>query len=233
MITKLLVVSDIHGNWQALSTVLAAEPAFDAVVCCGDIVDYGPEPVQCVHWLMGNSRYAVRGNHDHALAFDVDCRCSEAFREFARATRAWHSKMLSRQEHEFLGRLPTVRSFEWQRWRFRVAHATPEGDMFDYLPMDGWQEHVTRLDGEFDFVLLGHTHLQGMQTIGKTVVVNPGSVGQAKDRRGQAAYAVIEDGRATLKRVAYDVEASISALRKAPLPGDVIEGLAAVLRPSE
>lgn len=230
---KLLVVSDIHGNWQALSAVLAAEPAWDAVACCGDVVDYGPEPVQCVHWLMKHSRYAVRGNHDHALAFDVDCRCSEAFREFARATRAWHRTMLADQERKFLGRLPQVRSFDWQGLRFRLAHATPQGDMFEYLPSDRWQERVEQLHNEFDFVLLGHTHLQGMRRFGETFVVNPGSVGQAKDRRGQAAYAVIENGQVALKRTPYDVDATIAALRNAPLPGDVIEGLAAVLRPSD
>jgi putative phosphoesterase len=229
---KLLVLSDIHGNWQALSAVLAAEQPFDTAAFCGDVVDYGPEPVRCVHWLMQHSNHAVRGNHDHALAFDADCRCSEAFRKFARLTRAWHTTLLTRQERDFLGHLPTVRSFEWQGLRFRVAHATPQGDMFDYLPAERWQECTEALDDHFDFVLVGHTHIQGMRSIGSTVVVNPGSVGQAKDEPGQAAYAVIKDGKAMLKRTLYDVEATIASLKKAPLPNDVIEGLVQVLQPA-
>lgn len=227
---KLLVLSDIHGNWEALNAVLAAESGHEAVVFCGDAVDYGPAPMRCVHWLMGNAEHAVRGNHDHALAFDIDCRCSEAFREYARATRAWHRTMLTRQEREFLGQLPTLHCFEWQGRRFRVAHAAPDGDMYEYLPMNRWQESVEGVDD--DFILLGHTHIQGVRTFGKTVVVNPGSVGQAKDCRGQAAYAVIDDGHVALKRIPYDVDATVAALRTAPLPSDVIEGLVTVLRPS-
>ena len=48
---KLLILSDIHGNWPALEAVLAAEPEHEAVVFCGDVVDYGPQPVECLRWL--------------------------------------------------------------------------------------------------------------------------------------------------------------------------------------
>jgi len=76
----LLIVSDIHGNWSALQAVLAAEPNPDAVVFCGDVVDYGPQPVECLRWLAENADHIVRGNHDNALAFDVDCGCMRTFR---------------------------------------------------------------------------------------------------------------------------------------------------------
>ena len=58
---------EIHGNWPALEAVLAAEPERDSVVFCGDVVDYGPQPVECLRWLMGNAGHVVRGNHDNAL----------------------------------------------------------------------------------------------------------------------------------------------------------------------
>ena len=53
---KLLILSDIHGNWPALEAVLAAEPEHDAVVFCGDVVDYGPQPVECLRWLRSITR---------------------------------------------------------------------------------------------------------------------------------------------------------------------------------
>jgi len=69
---RLLILSDIHGNWPALEAVLAAEPEHDVVAFCGDAVDYGPQPVECLRWLEDNADHIVRGNHDNALGYDAD-----------------------------------------------------------------------------------------------------------------------------------------------------------------
>jgi putative phosphoesterase len=225
---KLLILSDIHGNRPALEAVLGAEPDFDAVAFCGDVVDYGPFPVECVRWLAANGDYLVRGNHDNALAFDLDCRCMGSFREASLATRAWHSTLVVGADREFLRGLSTLEWFEWQGRHFRMAHATPQGDLFEYLSPDQWGERVRGLDD--DFVLLGHTHVQGMRTFGKTTVVNPGSVGLARDRGGEACYAVCAGGEMQLKRIPYEVDSTVTALRQAPLPPSVIDRLVGVLR---
>jgi putative phosphoesterase len=224
---KLLIISDIHGNLAALEAVLAAEPQRDAVAFCGDVVDYGPQPVECLRWLKENVDHAVRGNHDNAVAFDVDCQCMGTFRAYSVATRAWHRNLLDETDYEFLRNLPTLDEFEWEGKRFRMAHATPQGDLFEYLSMDQWGDRLAGLDA--DFVLLGHTHVQGMWTFGKITVVNPGSVGLARDGHGEACYAVFQDGQAKLKRIRYDVDRTEKALRSAPLTAPVIEGLAEVL----
>jgi predicted phosphodiesterase len=160
---RILILSDIHGNLPALEAVLAAEPCSDAVVFCGDVVDYGPQPVECVRWLKDHTDYLVRGNHDHALALDVDCQCLGTFRDY------------------------------------------------------------------YIYILLGHTHVQGMQTCGPVTVVNPGSVGLARDCSGEACYAVYEQGAVRLRRCCYDVSQTVAALRAAPLPPQVVDGLARVL----
>lgn len=72
---KMLVLSDVHANWAALEAVTRAEGAWDELVFCGDAVDDGPHPVECVRWLRANAGHAIRGNHDNALAFDRDCHC--------------------------------------------------------------------------------------------------------------------------------------------------------------
>jgi putative phosphoesterase len=225
---KLLIVSDIHGNLAALEAVLAAESQYDAVVFCGDVVDYGPHPVECLDWVRENVTHAVRGNHDNAVGFDTDCRCMGTFREYSVATRAWHRTLLDQTDYEFLRQLPTLEWFEWEGKHFRMAHATPQGDLFEYLSMDQWSDRIVGLDA--DFILLGHTHVQGMQTLGAITVVNPGSVGLARDRQGEACYAVFQDGQMRLKRIPYDVERTIAAMRAAPLPIQVMEGLASVMR---
>ncbi len=224
---RLLILSDIHGNWPALEAVLTAEPEHDAVVFCGDVVDYGPQPVECLRWLTVHAGHVVRGNHDNAIGFGVDCQCMGTFREYSLATRDWHRTLLSDQDREFLRQMPTVDWFEWEGRHFRAAHATPQGDLFEYLNMDQWGERVAGL--KEDFVLLGHTHVQGMRTFGKVTVVNPGSVGLARDRRGKACYAVYKEGQMDLKRIPYAVGRTAALLRAAPLPNRVIEGLISVL----
>ncbi|MGO8745110.1 MAG: metallophosphoesterase family protein [Thermoguttaceae bacterium] len=224
---RLLILSDIHGNWPALEAVLAAEPARDAVVFCGDVVDYGPQPLECLHWLAENAEHVVRGNHDNALAFDMDCRCMGAFREYSVATRAWHRGLLNPTDIEFLHKMPTRNWFDRQDKHFRMAHATPQGGMFEYIDMDQWGARIVGL--EADFVLLGHTHVQGLRTFGRFTVVNPGSVGLARDHRGKACYAVYEEGRMELKQIPYAVGRTAALLRAAPLSDRVIEGLVGVL----
>jgi len=224
---KLLILSDIHGNWSALEAVLAAEPQRDGVVFCGDVVDYGPQPVECLRWVARNARHLARGNHDNALGFDEDCQCLGSFREFSLATRAWHRGLVTGEDRKFLQAAPVLDWFKWDGALFRIAHATPQGGLFDYLAADQWGEWIEGV--EADYVLLGHTHVQGVRTFGTTTVVNPGSVGLARDCRGKACYAVYEMGRIELRQVDYDVERTVAALRAAPLPKRVVEGLTRAL----
>ncbi len=220
---KLLILSDIHGNLPALEAVLEAERGFDAVAFCGDLVDYGPFPVESIAWLRKHAEHAVRGNHDNALAFDKDCHCQMLSPEASLATRQWHRSLVSTADLEFLQSLPTLDFFEWQGRHFRVSHGTPFGNPFEYLHEDQWEPLLGDIDA--DYVLLGHTHVQGIQRHGKVTVINPGSVGFARDRRGLAAYAVYEDGEIQLKRAEYDRQRTIRALRESPLPPRVITAL--------
>jgi len=227
----LLILSDIHGNWPALKAVLAAEPQYSAVAFCGDVVDYGPQPVDCLRWVTQDVDYAVRGNHDNALGFGARCYCMATLREYSVATREWHRTLLSEANCEALRRLPRLHSFEWDGQQFlmahampfRVAHTTPQNGLFEYLDLDQWGERMKGVSS--DFVLVGHTHVQGVRTFGKVTVVNPGSVGLARDHPGKACYAVFHDGKIELKQIAYEVGRTAALLRAAPLSSRVIEGL--------
>ena len=227
--SKLLILSDIHGNWPALQAVLDAEPHYDMAVFCGDVVDYGPFPVECLHWVREHCEHVVRGNHDNALAFDVDCRCKGSFREYSLATRAWHHTLLEESDREFLQKMPVIDWFEFDGRHFRMTHATPQGDMFEYLSADQWESRIAELDA--DFILLGHTHVQAQRNFGRVTVVNPGSVGLARDKTGEACYAVYQSGVVTLKRIPYDVSLTVKALRQSPLPTSIAAGMEAVLVP--
>lgn len=224
---KLLILSDIHANWPALEAVLAAEPDYTAVAFCGDVVDYGPNPVECVHWVARHADFTVRGNHDNAVGFGLDCRCMGSFREYSLATRAWHKSILLESDLEFLRNMPSLFTFEWQGRHFRMAHATPQGDLFEYLSATQWPERVKDLNE--DFILLGHTHIQGSQQVSCSTIVNPGSVGLARDTQGLACYATFDGENLALKRIPYDVERTLTALRSSPLTNADVEGLSARL----
>ncbi len=224
---RVLIVSDIHANWPALQAVVTAEP-HDRLICLGDLVDYGPHPQPCLAYIRAHADWTVRGNHDHALALDVDCGCRGDFRELSLTTRAWHRTLVSEADLAFLRQLPLHQEVILDGYRFYLGHAAPHDDLYTYLTPPDLLAAMTGIQA--DFVLLGHTHVPLQQKLGALTVVNPGSVGLPRDSGGKANYAVYEQGHITLKQVRYDVEATIADLQRAPLPAAVVARLAALLR---
>ncbi|HEY7491162.1 MAG TPA: metallophosphoesterase family protein [Candidatus Tectomicrobia bacterium] len=224
---KVLIVSDIHANWPALSAVVAAEP-YDHLLCLGDLVDYGPHPRPCLAYIRQHADWVIRGNHDNALGFDVDCGCRGDFHELSVTTRAWHRTLIDEDDRAFLRSLPLHIEMTIDGYRFYLGHAAPHDDLFTYLTPATLPAAVA--DVQVDFLLLGHTHLPVHRRIGTVTAINPGSVGLPRDSGGKANYAVYEAGTITLKQVRYDVEVTITDLQRGPLPAAVVERLAALLR---
>ncbi len=224
---KTLILSDIHGNLPALEAVLDGEKEWDACIFRGDVVDYGPFPVECIRFLRDEMDAGVMGNHDNAIVHGVDCGCRGDFKQYSEETRAWHATLLTKGDLKFLGSLPPLKQTHIEGETLYLAHATPQGDLFRYLQESEIEREVADITAEF--VLLGHTHIQFKKYIGRTLVANPGSVGLARDG-GDACYAVLRDGKLDLRRRPYDVERTITALAKSPISQRSKDGLAAVLR---
>ena len=230
---KTLIVSDIHANLPALNAVLEKDGDYDKLIFLGDVVDYGPHPKECLNFIKENADYYVRGNHDNALGYNVDCNSMGTFREYSIATRQWHKTLLDANDIHFLRNMPTIDSFQldnpadgYEDVSFYMAHASPQGDMFKYLNQD---EIVGELEGiTAEYILVGHTHIQYKKKSNYEMIVNPGSVGLARDG-GQACYAVYEDGEMHLKRIDYDVEKTISDLMNSPISQNIKEGLKKIL----
>lgn len=223
---KALIVSDIHANYPALQAVLEKEGNYDKLIFLGDVVDYGPHPKECLKFIKENADYYVRGNHDNALGYDTDCNSMGTFREFSYATRAWHKTLLDKDDIKFLRDMPVLAKAHLEEKSFLLAHASPKGDISKYLNQD---EIVSEIDeGIAEYVLVGHTHVQYKLHLEYNLIVNPGSVGLARDG-GQACYAIYENGNITLHRIDYDVEKTVNDLMKAPLADNIKEGLKKVL----
>jgi len=223
---KTLIISDIHGNFPALEAILEQERNYDLCLFLGDVVDYGPFPKECIAFLRDNMSHGVIGNHDNALAYDVDCGCRGDFKQFSEETRAWHKTLLDKEDIQFLRSLQPLHRIDVDGLSILLAHATPEGDLFKYLAESDVDRAVENLTDQV--VLLGHTHIQFKKQVGDTLVVNPGSVGLARDG-GKACYAVLEDQEITLHRIPYEVERTIKALWNSSISTKSKEGLAQVL----
>jgi putative phosphoesterase len=224
---KTLILSDIHGNLPALEAILGRERDYDLCLFLGDVVDYGPFPKECIALLRDNMSHGVIGNHDNALAFDADCGCRGDFKQFSEETRAWHKTLLDKKDIEFLRSLQPLHRIEINGISILLAHATPEGDLFEYLAESDVDRAVENLTDQV--VLLGHTHIQFKKQVGDTLIVNPGSVGLARDG-GKACYAVLEDQEITLHRISYDLERTIKTLWESQISRTSKEGLTRVLR---
>ncbi len=226
---RILVVSDIHANPAAVAAVAAAEAGpFDARLCLGDIVEYGPDPGPCIDWVRANCTAAVRGNHDHGAAQNVDTQGASGFRYLTMATRRSTAARLSDGDRRYLAGLPTTRMLKLGGKTFLLVHASPRDPMDEYVPAEpaAWADRLAGLT--VDYLLVGHTHVPLLLNVGRTTVVNPGSVGLARDGNPHARYAVIEDGAVTLKEVPYDVAATVAAVAASDLEPLAKQMLAAV-----
>ena len=224
---KILVLSDIHANLAALQAV---QEDYDHLICLGDLVDYGPQPRECIEWVRHRSPKIVRGNHDNAVGRRMDCRCSEKFKPLSVATREYTWGVLNPGETSYLADLPLTERFELGGLRFLAVHATPSDPLFRYLAPEEklWASEVAA--SEADIILVGHTHRPFVLPCGQKSVLNPGSVGQPRDGDPRASYALIRDGQVELKRVEYPVESAIQSLEAAALARPMVAQLAHVLR---
>jgi len=241
---RYLIISDIHGNWEALEAVLGhCRGEYEAVLCCGDLVGYGADPNRVVDWARECVQIVVRGNHDRACCGLDDL---EWFNPIARAAALWTGQALTDENLDFLRSLPrgpiTVGSFQ-------VLHGSPL-DEDDYL-VSAFSVSQIREYLEKPVSIFGHTHLQGgfqchrngVKRIPKPkpgedretieldpdswYLINPGSVGQPRDGDPRAAYILYDvDQRAIeYRRVPYDVQTARDKILKAGLPELLAERL--------
>jgi putative phosphoesterase len=232
---KLLILSDIHANWPALCAVLNAESDADQILCLGDLVDYGPQPVECVEWAMKNApiNLMMQGNHDWGVAHNEDPRCSPPYRSLTAVTQRLCVRVLGEEMLSFLRDLKPLRRFQIGEASCVACHATPSEPLFHYLRINGADRRLNteiRTAGNPDYLFFGHTHWPAKIQTAKTLILNPGSVGQPKDGDPRAAYAVLQDGRVTLRRAAYDIEETVRAYGDTQLDKADIAALIHVLR---
>jgi len=239
---RYLILSDIHANLTALDAVLdAAQGRWVKAVCLGDLVGYGPDPNEVIDRVRSLGAVTIRGNHDKAVSGIAD---GDEFNPVARSAVLWSRQQLRPDNREYLQKLPRG---PLPVDDFSIVHgALHDEDEYFFVPsqaIDGLLEASSRV------VFFGHTHIQGGFTLrddqvevlhfrpaggnpfstltveaGTTYLLNPGSIGQARDGDARAAFAIadLENQSVEFWRVPYDIESVQKRMAQAGLPEPLI-----------
>lgn len=241
---RALVVSDLHSNAEALRAVMARvrRKKFDAVICLGDFVGYGAQPNQVLDTMrtLKAPKLYIRGNHDRVAAGLQD---AEGFNNAAKHAVLWTRDHLSVPNRRFLERLPLG---PLQKDGVLLCHGAPH-DEDEYVFHD---EHARSVFQQSDapVTMYGHTHLPVVFSIdsryrihggavrGEVTVrldpdhrylINPGSVGQPRDRNPAASFAIFDSKKMTVQflRAEYDVAKTQASILRAGLPAVLAQRL--------
>jgi len=239
---RYLILSDIHANLTALEAVLeTAEGRWVKAVCLGDLVGYGPDPDAVIDRVRSLGALTIRGNHDKAVSGVAD---GDEFNPIARAALLWTRGHLRPDNREYLEKLPRG---PMSAGEFSIIHGSlHDEDEYVFAPalaIDSLANAPTPV------MFFGHTHIQGGYTLrgdqvevlhfrpaggqqfatltienGTTYLLNPGSIGQARDGDARAAFAIadLENNSVEFWRVPYDIEGVQRRMAKAGLPEPLI-----------
>ncbi len=228
------LLGDIHGNTEALTVVLAAirDAQVDKVICLGDVVGYGAEPVACLNMIRDLKCDVIAGNHDWAAVGKLSIDC---FNAYAKAAAIWTREQLDDEQKAWLADLPLTMTYE----HCAVAHGTfHQPEAFNYIQtvFDAQQsfEALKAMDARLGF--LGHSHVPvgffDTDPITYTLdpempvdhdlamIVNAGSVGQPRDENNKASFALFDSDihQVNIIRLDYDIDAAAAKIREAGLP---------------
>jgi len=238
---KLALISDIHGNLEALEAVIddiEANSPEAKIICAGDIVGYGPDPEACIVRLRALNIPCVVGNHEEMAL---------GRRDFSRCVYAgikailWTRTVLSPHAVAFLGALP--------QWLEAAPHiAVCHGDLLDAdnyisdpVQADNAIAQLKNRSPDARLLVCGHTHhaavysketgfllMRGSTEISLrsdiSYVINPGAVGQSRDGKPLARYAILDTelGLLSFQELVYDHATTIQKLGRAGLVPSVI-----------
>lgn len=218
---KVGILADLHSNLEALEAVVRRLGDVEEVLCAGDLVGYGAQPNEVVELVRREQVFSIQGDHDRFLFKGL-----KGFGPTAAKVLRWTKRNLKRENLEYLKQLPSELDLKLQGVKIHVVHGEPSkpfsGGVFPSTSGRELLELVQKVKA--DVLVLGHTHLPFCRRVQGKLVINPGSVGQPRDRDPRASYAVLKLGkRIELKfeRVRYDVERVAREIVSAGLPPEL------------
>lgn len=209
---KALILSDIHSNIHALEAIWKLEQDSDLIYCAGDLVDYGPYPKEILNWMRLHDVPCVQGNHDAWLIKNY--RSGKKLENIPVEERAWvhhNANLLDDADIAYLAQLPQAITFEIDQSAYCMTHMYR--DYEEVVSICSYEEFMAQIIGvgasrDVKRLIIGHTHRQAVRYLSDDLLwLNPGSVSyRRKDDPDQTAhYAVVMDGKISLRRLTYDM----------------------------
>lgn len=229
---KVAVISDIHGNMQALDTVLddIKKENCEKILCLGDLAMAGPEPVKAIDVIKKlydeNKLELIQGNTDEMIV-KYDKFSSLVKDKFPVMGSALENdvEVIPKEQKDFLNSLPAQKTLNINGVKILMVHGSPRRNDENIMPNLAINEIEGIIEGvDEDLILCGHTHIPcGYQTSKGQTVVNDGSVGRPFTSNPQACYAIVEFNNGTFevmhKFMDYDREEAAEILSKRAFKG--------------
>lgn len=213
---KIAIISDIHSNIYALDAVLADINNLECtdVICCGDLVGYGPRPNEVIKRIRDLEIPTVMGNYDEAVGFLLPaCGCNidnPKQKSLSNNSLKWTVANTKDINRKFLRELPESMEMIFDSKSLIVIHSSFES-MSEYIYETDSERISEILDNiEQDIYVFGHTHFPFIKAVGNKVIVNAGSVGRPKNCDNRASYVLFEIDNdkilGSIRKVPYDIE---------------------------
>lgn len=234
MATKLVFISDIHGNIEALESVIkdikVKQISLKNIYCLGDLVGYGPKPNEVIEIIRRYNIKTILGNYDEAVGFYLPtCGCnidSPSDKIKTQNSLNWTGQHTSDNNKKFLRNLEEQITLEIKGYKLLLTHASPYS-INDYVYKNDTEKQEEIAENlEEDIIVFGHTHYPYNKKIKDKMFINIGSVGRPKDGDNRAGYCIVELGlNVDVKfiRVSYDVEKVAKEIEKTELLDEFAE----------
>ena len=204
---KIAVISDIHGNYDALVAVLkkAKNEGVEHLLVLGDIVGYYYHPDKILNALSQWSCDIIKGNHEHILEdLIANPLLGDAIRLKYGSGHKDAIEKLSSQQLDFLRDLPETKSVQFDETSLLMSHGSPWSNDY-YIYPDCENDIILKCDSEtHDFVLIGHSHYAFAVKNKNSVLINPGSVGQSRQTGGKASWCIINTENGCFQMLSTD-----------------------------
>ncbi|MEM3737002.1 MAG: metallophosphoesterase family protein [Candidatus Bathyarchaeia archaeon] len=221
---RILIISDVHSNLEALQAVFAEVRGVDMVFNLGDLVGYGADPNGVIELIksLDVELISILGNHDYAvISGDI-----EGMNVHAAQAALWTRRVLSEENKVFLKQLELNKKLNLKGLGFYLVHGSPRNPLIEYVYPTFSREILASYlrETQASVLLLGHTHIPMRSEFNDPpgTVLNPGSVGQSRDGIPNASCALInlEEGQTGFQhiRVNYEVEKPANKILNAGLP---------------
>jgi len=213
-------ISDIHSNLEALKAVLNRINSLKIkqVFCLGDLVGYGASPKEVIKLM--EKIPCIKGNHDYAVVSGD----TSWFNPLAAQAILKNKEMLSKNEIKFLDSLKEKIEVSFNNKRFLLVHGSPKNPVWEYVYESQVNEYFF---GEYDVIIMGHTHVPFIKKIKEKIAINCGSVGQPRDYDKRACFIIFdtEEFKGKIVRVEYEIEKVAKKIIRAGLPEFLAERL--------